>query len=127
MSLMMPKTIIELKAIAEDWIASWNAHDLDRIMSHYADNVEFEANTVVKRWNKPDGKLRGINELREHFKLGLSLAPQIHFAFEQIFSVPSGYTVLYRRDNGNQVIDVVELNEAGKARRVKAFYSGEQK
>jgi hypothetical protein len=123
----MPQTITELRAIVEDWIEAWNAHDLDRIMSHYADDVEFEANTVVKRWNKPDGKLRGINELREHFKLGLSLAPQIHFTFEQFFSVPSGYAVLYRRDNGNQVMDVVELNEAGKARRVKAFYSGDQK
>jgi hypothetical protein len=123
----MPKPTSELKAIAEDWITAWNAHDLDRIMSHYADDVEFEANTVVKRWNKPDGKLLGIAELREHFKLGLSLAPQIHFTFEQIFFVPSGYAVLYRRDNDNQVIDVVELNEAGKARRVKAFYSGDQK
>lgn len=123
----MSKTITELKAIAEDWITAWNAHDLDRIMSHYADDIEFEANTVVKRWNKPDGKLRGIAELREHFKLGLSLAPQIRFTFEQIFSVPSGYAVLYHRDNGNQVIEVVELNEAGKAWRVKAFYSGDQK
>jgi len=96
-------------------------------MDHYASDVEFEANTVVKRWQRPDGKLRGIDELREHFRRGLELAPQIHFEIEDIFSAPSGYALLYRRDNGNRVIDVVELSPEGKARRVKAFYLGEQK
>ena len=123
----MPKTSAELRIIAEDWIAAWNAHDLDRIMKHYANDVEFEANTVVARWPKPDGKLRGSTELREHFRFGLSLAPHIHFTLEQVFSAPSGYAVLYRRDNGNQVLDVVELNADDKAQKVKAFYLNEQK
>jgi ketosteroid isomerase-like protein len=25
---------------AEEWIAAWNSHDLDRILSHYADDFE---------------------------------------------------------------------------------------
>jgi hypothetical protein len=123
----MPKSNAELRVIAEDWIAAWNAHDLDRIMGHYAEEVEFEANTVVARWHKPDGKLRGLSELREHFRLGLSLAPRTHFTLEQVFFAPSGYAVLYQRDNGNQVLDVVELNELDKAQKVKAFYLSEQK
>jgi ketosteroid isomerase-like protein len=28
-------------AFAEDWIAAWNAHDLDRVLSHYADDIVF--------------------------------------------------------------------------------------
>ena len=122
----MPKTSSELRMIAEDWIRAWNARDLDRIMVHYATDVEFEANTVVVRWHKPDGKLRGLTELREHFRLGLSLAPQIRFTLEQVFSAPSGYALLYRRDNGNQVLDVVELNDDGKAQKVKAYYLNDQ-
>jgi hypothetical protein len=123
----MLKNIADLRTIAGDWIEAWNAHDLDRIMGHYADTIEFEANTVVVRWHKPDGKLHGLTELREHFRLGLSLAPHIHFTLEQVFSAPSGYAVLYRRDNGNQVLDVVELNAENKAQKVKAFYLNEQK
>jgi hypothetical protein len=116
-----------MRALAEQWMAAWNAGDLGRIMDHYAADVEFEANTVVRRWQKADGKLLGLAELREHFRLGLELVPNLHFELEDMFSAPSGYAVLYRRENGNRVLDVVELDHEGKARRVKAFYAAEQK
>jgi SnoaL-like domain len=122
----VPHTIAEMRALAEQWIAAWNARDLGRIMDHYASDVEFEANTVVRRWQKADGKLRGLAELREHFRLGLELVPNLHFELEDMFSAPRGYAVLYRRENGNRVLDVVELDDEGKARRVKAFYAAEQ-
>ena len=122
----MPHTIAEMRALAEQWMAAWNARDLGRIMDHYAADVEFEANTVVRRWQKADGKLLGLAELREHFRLGLELVPNLHFELEDMFSAPSGYAVLYRRENGNRVLDVVELDDEGKARRVKAFYAAEQ-
>jgi hypothetical protein len=96
-------------------------------VAHYADDIEFEADTVVRRWQKADGVLRGVADLREHFRLGLELAPALHFTIEEVFSAPSGYAVLYRRENNNRVLDVVELDEAGKAKRVKALYAGPQR
>ncbi len=123
----MEKSIAELRVIAEDWIQAWNAKDLDRIMSYYSDEVEFEANTVLSRWNMPQGKLKGRPELREHFRLGLLYEPDLFFTLEQVFTAPSGYAILYQRDNGNQVLHVVELNEKDKAKKVRVFYSGEQK
>lgn len=123
----MVRTPSEMRRLAEHWIQVWNARDLDGIMAHYAPDVEFEANTVVRRWQKPDGKLRGRSELRQHFQAGLEMAPTLRFELENVFSTPSGYAVLYRRDNGNRVLDVVELNEDGLAWRVKAYYADEQK
>lgn len=123
----MPRTIAEMRLLAEQWIGDWNARDLDRIMAHYAADVEFEANTVIRRWQKPDGKLRGLAELRDHFRLGLELSPHLHFHLEDVFWAPSGYALLYRRENNNRVLDVVELDPKGKAVRVKAFYLQEQR
>ncbi len=112
----------DARGLAIAWIESWNSHDLDAVMSHYADDVVFEANTVVKRWNRPDGRLCGASELREHFRRGLELVPSLHFELEDVLTAPSGYAALYRRDNGNRALDVVELNDERKAARVKAFY-----
>jgi ketosteroid isomerase-like protein len=112
--------------IITDWIDAWNTHDIDRIMGHYADEVEFTAQTVVTRWNKADGKLKGKEELQQHFSKGLTLAPGIHFTVEEILYAPSGYAVLYRRENGNRVLDAVELNEAGLATKVTAYYLHQQ-
>lgn len=58
---------------------------LEGILSHYADDIVFQAATVVRRWNKPDGVLRGTAELRAHFTKGLELAPNLYFEFEEIF------------------------------------------
>jgi hypothetical protein len=114
------------RTLPSAWIDSWNRHDLDGIMEHYADTVIFEANTVVTRWGRPDGRLHGSSELREHFRRGLELAPSLHFDLEAVFTSPGGYAALYRRDNGNRVLDVVELDKDGKAIRVKALYLEDQ-
>jgi ketosteroid isomerase-like protein len=117
---------MEKTEIINDWLKAWNDHDLDRIMHHYADNVEFIAQTVVKRWDKADGKLNGKEELRKHFSKGLALAPDIHFTLEEILLAPNGYAVLYSRENGNRVLDAVELDESGLAIKVTAYYLHQQ-
>jgi hypothetical protein len=58
---------------------------------------------------------------------GLEIAPSLHFELEEVFTVPSGYAASYRRDNGNRVLDVVELDDSSRAVSVKAFYLGHQK
>jgi ketosteroid isomerase-like protein len=110
------------EALVNDWLEAWNSHDLDRIMQHYADDIEFTVQTAVTRWGKLDGKLKGKAELRQHFSKGLELAPNIHFTLDEILSAPNGYAVLYRRENGNRVLDAVELDAAGLAVRVTAYY-----
>jgi hypothetical protein len=114
------------RAAAKDWIAAWNAHDLDAILEHYAENVVFRADTVVSRWNRSDGSLRNKAELREHFRLGLERAPDLHFVLREVLTCPGGYAVVYERENGNVVIDAVELDDHGHAARVHAYYAGAQ-
>ena len=73
----------DLRSVVEGWIEAWNCRDLDRIMRHYASSVVFEANTVVRRWNRPDGTLRGADEFREQFRIGLELAPCSTLSWER--------------------------------------------
>lgn len=120
-------TIDEAFEHAQQWADAWNAHDLDQIPSFYADDIVFEVSTAVIRWQKPDGKLRGKDELRRHFDLGLEIAPQLRFEIETVFLAPSGYAVLYRRDNGNRVVDCVTLNRNGLASHAIAYYAGTQR
>jgi len=123
----MPYSPTQLRELAEHWIAAWNAHDLDAIMSHYAADVEFEVATAVVRFNRADGKLHGASELREHFRRGLEKVPELRFELEQVFFAPGGYAALYRRENGNRVVDAVELDGEAKVKRATAYYLAEQK
>jgi len=47
------------RAVAQDWIAAWNVRDLERILSHYTDDVVFASPTVVTRYGEPSGVLGG--------------------------------------------------------------------
>ena len=122
----MVLTSAEKLVAAQHWVEAWNSHDIEAIMSHYAPDVEFQASTVVTRWSRADGRLHGSAELREQFMRGLALVPNLRFELEEILLSPDGYAVLYRRENGNRVIDSVELDAEGRAVRVTAYYAAAQ-
>jgi hypothetical protein len=117
---------MEARAHADQWLAGWNARDLDAVLACYSDDVDFAAPTVVTRWDRPDGRLRGKAELRRHFERGMQLAPELKFTEETFLTSPGGYALLYRRENGNRALDVVELDQQGHAARVRAFYEQAQ-
>ncbi len=108
---------------AQDWIEAWNTRDLDRICSHYAQTAELWTHTVVTRWGIPDGRPVGIESIRKHFAKGLEVAPNIRFELVGVLIGMDGYTVVYRRESGALVADVVSVDEDGKAAKVGAYYS----
>jgi hypothetical protein len=117
---------MDFRAHADAWLTAWSSRDLDAVMACYADDVDFAAPTVARRWGRPDGRLHGKAELRRHFQLGLELAPGLTFTEEALLTSPGGYALLYRRENGNRALDVVELDRSGAAARVRAFYESPQ-
>jgi hypothetical protein len=63
-------------AAVRDWIDAWNAHDVERVLGHYAENVVLVAEGVRTRLGRADGTARGKDELRDHFRLGLARDPE---------------------------------------------------
>jgi hypothetical protein len=102
----------EARSIAEDWVEVWNKRDLGRIAQHYAGDVVLSAPTVVVRWGRPDGRLRGKEEVLEHFQRGLESAPDLRFDLESVLCGPDGYAVIYRRENRNLVTNFVTDDQA---------------
>lgn len=106
---------------ARAWVTAWNARDLDAIMDHYVEDVRFTSPTVVTRWNQPDGVLLGRPKLRAHFEIGLR-APGLHFELLDVLTGVGGHTLLYRRETGALVADVIQTDEHGRGLDVRAFY-----
>jgi hypothetical protein len=109
------------RKVAEHWCDAWNRRDLDAIMSHYADDAEFSSPTVAKRWGIADGWLRGKDKLRENFAVGIKV-PGLRFTLIDVVVGINAMCIIYRRDNGAVVTDLVELDANGKARRIVACY-----
>ncbi len=114
-------TLAKARANALAWCAAWNARDLNAIMSHYANDVEFCSPTVVARWKHAGGWLRGKDRLRENFAIGVR-APNLRFDFVDVLLGVDAMCVVYRRETGLLVSDLVELDAEGLGRRVIACY-----
>lgn len=108
---------------ARDWISAWNSHDLDRICSHYAADIEFTSPFVVSLAESPDGTILSIPALRKYFAQALERFPDLHF--EPMFTCAGirTVTVVYRSINELVAAETMELCAEGKVMRAFAHYS----
>jgi len=105
---------------ADRWLEAWNARDLDEIVACYSERVEFVLPALVG--DSEQRQIDGREALREHFRHGLELAPNLSVTEESLLVGPSGFAILYRREDGHRAIEAVELDGDGLAARVRVFY-----
>lgn len=112
----------EARNVADLWITAWNAHDLDSIMAHYADDVELTSPVAAQLLGLPDGKVIGKARLRAYFQRGLEAYPELHFELADVLCGVSSMVLYYTNQKGTRTAEFMELSAAGKVRRVVANY-----
>jgi ketosteroid isomerase-like protein len=51
-------------AFADRWVQAWNAHDIEQVLSHFADDVVFTSPLAMQIVDGSDGVVRGKEALR---------------------------------------------------------------
>ena len=108
---------------ATDWIAGWNAHDLDRVMAHYHEDVSFSSPLITKINNDPSGTITNAHNLRSYFENALKAYPGLHFEYLQTLVANYSIVLYYRSVNNLFAAELMEFNEKGKVVRVLAHYA----
>lgn len=112
------------KTFAQEWCDAWNSQDLEKILKHYADDVRLQSPYALRQLGEmSQGKLHGKELLGKYFSLGLQSAPQLNFQLVDVLIGIDEIAVLFRRETGILVADVMSLNEKGEVRSVRAFYA----
>ncbi len=109
-------------SFAAEWIASWNGHDLDRILSHYADDLEFTSPLIVRRLGEPSGRLRGKQAVGAYWAKGLARRPDLTFELRAVFRGVGSLVIHYRDVDGLNACEHFEFNAAGKVVRSSAHH-----
>ena len=68
----MEVTKDEAWKLAKHWVAAWNAHDLELILTHYEDGVELTSPVAAQLLGTEDGKVLGKANSRAYFERGLT-------------------------------------------------------
>jgi ketosteroid isomerase-like protein len=114
------RTEEQARAFAQEWIAAWNAHDLDRILAHYADDVVFLSPVAQRRVG--DGRVVGVAALRAYWSAALQAAPDLRFVFDRVLVGHDALTIMYRNHRGQRAAETCEFGADGKVARSCACY-----
>lgn len=109
------------RAFAQDWLAAWNAHDLERILAHYAPDIVFLSPVAQKRVG--NGRVVGIPALRGYWGQGLAAQPDLKFELADVLIGHQCLTILYRNHRGQSAAETFEFGTDGKVVRSWACYS----
>ena len=109
--------------LANHWVAAWNAHDLDLILTHYEDAVELTSPVAAQLLGTTDGKVAGKANLRAYFQRGLTAYPELHFHLEDVLWGVNSVVLCYINQKGTRAGEFMELSATGKVARVVANYS----
>src|SRR6266481_2198339 len=93
-------TASEAKEFARRWVAAWNSHDLDDIMSHYDVGVVLSSPVAAKILDDTSGTIDGNAALRNYFKRGLELYPNLRFELLDVMWGLSSIVVCYKNQQG---------------------------
>ena len=109
--------------LAHHWMAAWNAHDLDLIMTHYEDAVELTSPVAAQLLGTSDGKVLGKPQLRAYFQRGLQAYPDLHFHLEDVLWGVDSVVLYYTNQKGTRTGEFMQVSATGKVTRIVAHYN----
>jgi ketosteroid isomerase-like protein len=110
------------QTFAAEWVDAWNAHDLERVLSHYTDDVELSSPFIVAFTGEPSGMLKGKASTREYWRTALERIPDLRFELLQVLVCVNTITIYYKAVLGKLGAEVLFFNPEGKAYKSLAHY-----
>jgi ketosteroid isomerase-like protein len=98
---------------AEAWVSAWNAHDLEAILSHFAEDVVFTSPVAARIVEGSGGTIVGRRALGEYYGRGLELIPDLRFEVIDTYAGVDTVVINYRNQSGGQVCEVLRFGDDG--------------
>ena len=108
---------------AKDWISSWNSHNIDRIIDHYSDSIDFTSPIIIEINNDPNGHISNKIDLKSYFEKALNKYEDLHFELLNVFVSVDSLVIYYKSIKNMMSAEYFQFDQNGKIAKVKAHYS----
>ena len=115
---MMP----DPEEFAREWIASWNAHDLDRVLSHYSEDFEMSSPYIMQFTGGRTGTIRGKEQVRAYWSRALERTPDLQFKHVKTYVGANSVAIHYHGARGKTAVEVLVFGPDGLVQRAAAHY-----
>jgi hypothetical protein len=102
------------ESFAAEWVAAWNSHDIERILSHYDSAFEFSSPVLARFSPASGGKLKGLDAARAYWSKGLAARPELHFEMVTVLQGVKSLVVYYKGLGGNLCAELFVFGSDGK-------------
>src|SRR5512147_2996224 len=89
--------------VVDSWLRGWNAHDLDRVLGHFADDVVFTSPVAARVVPGSAGVIRGKQALRAYWTEALRRIPDLRFVVLGVYLGVNTLVLNYRDQTGRLV------------------------
>jgi hypothetical protein len=110
------------RLFGEEWIAAWNAHDLDRILSHYSDDVVVTSAFVARVLGDGSVTVRGKPALRAYWARALEQFSDLTFTLFAAYPGVDSVVVHYRSIGGLVGAEFMRFDDTGRVFEAFAQY-----
>ncbi|GAB3958660.1 nuclear transport factor 2 family protein [Spirosoma harenae] len=110
-------------SFADEWIASWNAHDLTAILAHYADDIEIFTPMIKLATGGDQESLVGKEAVRAYWQKALDNIPDLQFKLLEVTTGVNSVALYYESVMNKKAIEVMFFNDQGKVSRMYAHYT----
>lgn len=107
---------------ASEWLQAWNAHDLDRVLSHYSDDFEMFSPVIVQVMGNKDAHLQGKQAVGTYWAKALAMFPNLQFSHICTMTGVDSVIIHYLGATGKRVAEVFQFNSQGLVIRAHAHY-----
>lgn len=85
---------------AQEWIDAWNSHNLERVLSHYADDFEMSSPYIAQIAGEPSGMLKGKPAVAAYWVQALEQMPTLHFELHSTLPGANSLVIYYQGARG---------------------------
>lgn len=110
------------ESFARDWVAAWNDHDLDAVLSHYADGIVFHSPRIAQVMGTTDASITGKPGLRAYWQKALDLANGLFFELDDVLVGSDAITLLYTNHRGQKAAETFIFDDDGEISVAVAAY-----
>lgn len=101
---------VDAVAFSEQWVAAWNAHDVESVLKHFHEEVVFTSPVAAELLPETAGLVRGKSALRRYWTRALQRIPDLRFVVEDVYQGIDTVVIAYRNQADELMSEVLRFS-----------------
>lgn len=100
---------IDPQTFVAEWLAAWNAHDVEAVLRHFHEDAVFSSPFAARVVPASGGRLAGKQAIRDYWRAGIALVPDLRFTLDTVFVGVDCLVIAYVNQKQVRVSEVLKF------------------